>query len=71
MTAFGSTYICEQTFSILKFRKNEYCSRLSCEHLNAALRIINIQFEIGYKRISGENSTSKITLKILLHSIIN
>jgi len=41
---------------------------------------INIQYESGYKRISGKNSTSKITLKKLkkikenlysLHSRIN
>jgi hypothetical protein len=39
ITIFGSTYLCEQTFSILNYRKNKYCSRLTNEHLSAILRI--------------------------------
>ena len=36
---FGSTYICEQTFSIMKFTKSRYRSSLTDDHLSAVLRI--------------------------------
>ena len=39
ITMFGSTYICEQNFSILNYRKNKHCSRLSDIHLDAILRV--------------------------------
>lgn len=35
----GSTYICEQTFSVMKFTKSRYRSSLTDEHLSAVLRI--------------------------------
>ena len=42
---FGSTYLCEQTFSILNYRKNKYVSRLTDEHLRAILRIATTNME--------------------------
>ncbi|XP_035242994.1 general transcription factor II-I repeat domain-containing protein 2B-like [Anguilla anguilla] len=36
---FGSTYICEQTFSVMKFNKSRYRSFLTDDHLSAVLRI--------------------------------
>ena len=36
---FGSTYICEQTFSVMKFTKSRYRSSLTDEHLSAVLCI--------------------------------
>jgi hypothetical protein len=37
ITAFGSTYICEQVFSVINYQKNKYYSRLTNEHLHAML----------------------------------
>jgi 17beta-estradiol 17-dehydrogenase/3beta-hydroxysteroid 3-dehydrogenase/mitotic-spindle organizing protein 1 len=39
ITMFGNTYICEQTFSILNYRKNKHCSRLSDSHLDPIRRL--------------------------------
>ncbi|KAF7246160.1 General transcription factor II-I repeat domain-containing protein 2B [Varanus komodoensis] len=39
LVLFGSTYICEQTFSVMKFNKSRYRSSLSDNHLSAVLRI--------------------------------
>ena len=39
LVLFGSTYICEQTFSMMKFNKSRYRSSLTDEHLSAVLRI--------------------------------
>ena len=39
LVLFGSTYICEQTFSIMKFTKSRYRSSLTDDHLSAVLRI--------------------------------
>ena len=38
-TVFGSTYICEQTFSRMKLKKNQTRSRLSDQHLHQSLRL--------------------------------
>lgn len=81
ITAFGSTYLREQTFSIAKYQKNKYCSRLSNKHFKHSYKNIDIHYESGHKRISGKNSTLKNTLEfrnylfkniyIFLHSRIN
>ena len=42
---FASTFICEQTFSIVKYRKNKHSSRLSDEHLHAVLRVSTISLQ--------------------------
>jgi len=39
LVLFGSTYICEQTFSVMRFNKSRYRSSLSDDHLCAVLRI--------------------------------
>ena len=39
LVLFGSTYICEQTFSVMKFTKSRYRSSLTDDHLSAVLRI--------------------------------
>lgn len=39
LVLFGSTYICEQTFSVMKFTKSRYRSSLTDDHLSALLRI--------------------------------
>lgn len=62
ITTFGSfthyiyfQCICEQTFSLERFRKNKYCSRLSDERLKfecGSYEYINIEHEGRYKQIS-------------------
>lgn len=42
---FGSTYICEQTFSVMKFNKSMYRSSLTDDHLSAVLRISTSDFQ--------------------------
>lgn len=39
LVLFSSTYICEQTFSMMKFTKSRYRSTLTDQHLSAVLRI--------------------------------
>ncbi|KAF1374389.1 hypothetical protein PFLUV_G00228590 [Perca fluviatilis] len=39
LVLFGSTYICEQTFSTMNFTKSRYRSSLTDDHLSAVLRI--------------------------------
>ena len=38
---FGSTYVCEQFFSSMKFNKSALRSRVTDEHLQATLRLIS------------------------------
>jgi len=39
LVLFGPTYICEQTFSVMKFNKSKYRSSLTDDHLSAVLHI--------------------------------
>ena len=39
LVLFGLTYICEQTFSVMKFNKSGYRSSVTDDHLSAVLRI--------------------------------
>lgn len=51
---FGSTYICESTFSIMKSLKTDYRNRLSENHLNDFLRISTTNIEIDFDEIIGQ-----------------
>jgi hypothetical protein len=57
--AFVSTYICEQAFSIMNYRKNKYCSRLTNEHLYALLRISSYSFEADIHKLAGDIQPQK------------
>nr|XP_014351190.1 PREDICTED: general transcription factor II-I repeat domain-containing protein 2-like [Latimeria chalumnae] len=39
LVLFGSTYVCEQTFSLLKCNKSRYRSQLTDQHLSSLLQI--------------------------------
>lgn len=54
ITIFGSTYLCEQTFSILNYRKNKYASRLTDEHLRAILRISTTNMKANIQQIAAQ-----------------
>lgn len=41
LVLFGSTYVCEQTFSVMNYNKAPHRSQSSDEHLRSVLRIAN------------------------------
>ncbi|XP_065444398.1 general transcription factor II-I repeat domain-containing protein 2A-like [Chrysemys picta bellii] len=43
LSMFGSTYLCEQLFSVMKINKTSHRSRLTDEHLQSILRIFTTQ----------------------------
>ncbi|XP_069777943.1 general transcription factor II-I repeat domain-containing protein 2A-like [Narcine bancroftii] len=43
LSMFGSTYLCEQLFSLMKINKTPHRSRLTDEHLHSVLRISSAQ----------------------------
>lgn len=51
---FGSTYICEQTFSIMNFNKNSLRARLKDEHLQAVLKISTSNFKPNIDQMAKE-----------------
>ncbi|CAK1589281.1 unnamed protein product [Parnassius mnemosyne] len=54
ITIFGSTYLCEQTFSIVNYRKNKCASRLTDEHLRAILRIATTNMTANIQEIASQ-----------------
>ncbi len=59
---FGTTYVCEQFFSMMTINKTKLRSRLTDNHLNSTLRIATAQSfspeidELGVNYL-GENNT--------------
>jgi len=51
MSIFSSTYLCEQTFSKMKYVKSKYRTNLSDEHLQATLLIGTTKFDANYQDI--------------------
>lgn len=39
LSVFGSIYICERTFSLMRYRKSKYIFQLAYDRLNVILRI--------------------------------
>ena len=51
---FGNTYLCETTFSKMKYVKLQYKSLLSDDHLHATLMIGSTNFEPQFDEILSE-----------------
>ncbi|CAG4999326.1 unnamed protein product [Parnassius apollo] len=51
MAMFASSYVCEQTFSTMKLRKNSIRNRLTDEHLFALLKVTSSQLEPAFENI--------------------
>lgn len=45
VSIFGSTYLCEQTFSKMNYIKSKYRSRLTDENLKCILKVGGTKFE--------------------------
>ena len=43
LSMFGTTYLCEQLFSIMSLKKNKIRSRLTNQHLNNILKVVSTQ----------------------------
>ncbi|CAI5649826.1 unnamed protein product [Oreochromis niloticus] len=53
-TLFGSTYMCEQTFSRMKLMKSPMRSRLTDEHLHQCLRVAVTRMEPDIQLLTGQ-----------------
>jgi len=51
MAMFASSYVCEQTFSTMKLRKNSIRNRLTDEHLFSLLKVASSQLEPAFENI--------------------
>ena len=51
---FGSTYICEQTFSVMKFKKSRYRSSLTDDYLSAVLRIATLDIQPDFDTLAKD-----------------
>jgi 17beta-estradiol 17-dehydrogenase/3beta-hydroxysteroid 3-dehydrogenase/mitotic-spindle organizing protein 1 len=51
MSMFASSYVCEQTFSVMKSRKNSIRTRLTDEHLFSLLKVSSSQMDPDFESI--------------------
>ncbi|XP_025420210.1 EPM2A-interacting protein 1-like [Sipha flava] len=51
LAMFASSYVCEQTFSTMKLRKNSIRNRLTNKHLFALLKVASSQLEPAFENI--------------------
>ena len=65
---FGSTYMCEQLFSKMKFAKNKMRSRLTDDHLDGKLRLSTTKINVDIDKLSKNVQHQKVTLMCLLSS---
>ena len=56
MVLFGSTYICEQTFSTMSITKSKHRSQLTDKNLQSVLRISTSSMEPDFKAILKNKS---------------
>ena len=59
---FGSTFICEQLFSKLKFIKSINRTRLTDDHLNDVLRIATTDIITDFEKLSKQKKVLNSTL---------
>ena len=53
-STFGSTYLCEQLFSMLRYNKNCYRNRLSDANLKSQLKLISSSFKPNFSHLSKQ-----------------
>uniref|UniRef100_A0A023F0X1 Proteinral transcription factor ii-i repeat domain-containing protein 2b n=1 Tax=Triatoma infestans TaxID=30076 RepID=A0A023F0X1_TRIIF len=54
LVLFGSTYICERTFSLMASTKNKYRSQITDENLHSVLRIATSDLEPNFEEIMSD-----------------
>ena len=64
ISMFGTTYMCEQTFSRMKYLKSKYRAYLSDDHLQSLVVIGETDFNPNYKEILQKKDSSIIPIKI-------
>ncbi|KAK1176568.1 general transcription factor II-I repeat domain-containing protein 2-like [Acipenser oxyrinchus oxyrinchus] len=58
-TVFGSTYICEQTFSLMKLNKSKLRSRLTDDYLHDVLWMSVSNFEPNFEKLVAEKQPQR------------
>ncbi|XP_030595640.1 interferon-induced very large GTPase 1-like [Archocentrus centrarchus] len=56
LALFGSTYVCEQTFSVMNFNKASHRSNLTDQHLRSILRIATTKLTPDFDALSDEGT---------------
>ena len=69
ISMFGTTYMCEQIFSRMKYLKSKYRANLSYDHLQSLLVIGVTDFNPNYKEILQKKAQSIITIKMCIKLI--
>ena len=52
LVLFGSTYVCEQTFSVMNINKSHHRSKLTDQHLKSILRIATTKITLDFDSLA-------------------
>ena len=64
LVLFCSTYICEQTFSLINFNKSDHRSRLTDAHLNSVLAIATTKLTPDFDTLAKKNVAERQQLNV-------
>ena len=63
ISRFGTTYRCEQAFSVMKFVKSKYRTRLTHAHLEVSMKLAVTDLQPRLERFGKESGAPGLALK--------
>ena len=69
LVLFGSTYICEQTFSTMNINKTKLCSNLTDVHLQSLLRISTSNMQPEFKQLVNNFDRPQILIDFISYEV--
>jgi len=63
LVLFGSTYVCEQTFSVMNINKTRHRAQLTDEHLSAVLRIAKTKMAPNLDALAKRVTSNTVPIK--------
>ena len=70
LVLFGSTYVCEQTFSVMKINKAHHRSKLTDQHLRSVLRIATTKLTPDFDALAKKETNNTVPTEMVSFSAV-
>ena len=71
LVLFGSTYVCEQTFSVMNINKSRHRSKLTDQHLKSILRIATTKITPDFDSLAKKGDQHTVPTEIAVSLLCN